>query len=86
MEVGVEISLYPLQEQYAPDIKDFIRRLQSQPGLRIVTNSMSTQVFGPYAAVMDALRRELYVTFESQRERSGKAVFVMKVLGPLAPP
>ena len=86
MEIGVEISLYPLQEQYAPDIKDFIRRLQSQPALRVVPNSMSTQVFGPYEAVMDALRRELQVTLESQRARSGKAVFVMKVLGPLAPP
>lgn len=86
MEIGVEISLYPLQEQYAPDIKDFIRRLQSQPDLHIVTNSMSTQVFGPYEAVMDALRRELRATLESQRERSGKAVFVMKLLGPLPPP
>ena len=33
MEIGVEISLYPLQEQYAPDIKDFIRRLQSKQAL-----------------------------------------------------
>jgi uncharacterized protein YqgV (UPF0045/DUF77 family) len=85
MEIGVEISLYPLQEQYAPDIKDFIRRLQSQQALRIVTNSMSTQVFGPYDTVMDALRRELRVSFENLSGRSGKAVFVMKVLGPLAP-
>lgn len=86
MEIGVEISLYPLQEQYVPDIKDFIRRLQSQPDVRVVSNSMSTQVFGPYEAVMDALRRELRATFENQSARSGKAVFVMKVLGPLAPP
>jgi uncharacterized protein YqgV (UPF0045/DUF77 family) len=86
MEIGVEISLYPLQEQYVPDIKDFIRRLQSQPDLRVVSNSMSTQVFGPYEVVMEALRRELRATLERQHERSGKAVFVMKVLGPLAPP
>ncbi|HEY2809746.1 MAG TPA: hypothetical protein VGI91_13225 [Steroidobacteraceae bacterium] len=85
MDIGVEISLYPLQQEYAPDIKDFIRRLQSQQALRIVTNSMSTQVFGPYEAVLDALRSELRVTLESIGDRSGKAVFVMKVLGPLAP-
>ena len=85
MEIGIEISMYPLQEQYAPDIKDFIRRLQSHPALRIVTNSMSTQVFGPYDTVMDALRRELRASFENLRDRSGKGVFVMKVLGPLAP-
>jgi uncharacterized protein YqgV (UPF0045/DUF77 family) len=85
MDIGVEISLYPLQQEYAPDIKDFIRRLQSQQALRIVTNSMSTQVFGPYETVMDALRNELRVTLESLGDRFGKAVFVMKVLGPLAP-
>ena len=85
MEIGVEISMYPLQEQYAPAIKDFIRRLQSHQALRIVTNSMSTQVFGPYDTVMDALRGELRASFENLSERSGKAVFVMKVLGPLAP-
>ncbi len=85
MEIGVEISLYPLREEYAPDIKDFIRRLQSQQALRIVTNSMSTQVFGPYDTVMDALRRELRATFENLSAGSRKAVFVMKILGPLAP-
>jgi uncharacterized protein YqgV (UPF0045/DUF77 family) len=84
MEIGVEISLYPLQEQYLPDIKEFIRRVQSQQALRIVTNSMSTQVFGPYETVMEVLGRELRATFESLGDRSGKAVFVMKVLGPLA--
>ena len=40
---------------------------------------MSTQVFGNYDEVMDALKREFKPTFE----RDGKAVFVMKVLGPL---
>jgi hypothetical protein len=40
---------------------------------------MSTQVFGRYEEVMDALTRELRPTFE----RDGKAIFVMKVLGPL---
>jgi uncharacterized protein YqgV (UPF0045/DUF77 family) len=85
MEIGVELSLYPLKEQYAPDIRDFIRRLQQQPALRIVTNSMSTQVFGPFDTVMAALQRELRATFENLQDGSGKAVFVMKVLGPLAP-
>jgi hypothetical protein len=37
-------------------------------------------VFGPYEAVFGALTRELHVTFES----NDKAVFVMKVIGPLA--
>lgn len=82
MEIGVEISLYPLTAEFIPPIEDFIRRLNRDGGLKIITNSMSTQVFGPYDAVMGRLVRELRATFET----SAKAVFVMKVLGPLAAP
>jgi len=80
MEIGVEISLYPLQQQFIPPIQDFIDRLNADGRVRVVTNSMSTQVFGDYEAVMTLLVRELRRSFES----SDKAVFVMKVLGPLS--
>ena len=80
MEIGVEISLYPLQQQFIPPIQDFIDRLNADDRVRVVTNSMSTQVFGDYEAVMTLLVRELRRSFES----SDKAVFVMKVLGPLS--
>lgn len=82
MEIGVEISLYPLDREFIPPIQDFIDRLNTHEGLKVVTNSMSTQVFGDYARVMSVLARELRGTFES----ADKAVFVMKVLGPLARP
>jgi len=81
MDIAVELSLYPLNAQYIPPIKDFIDRLNADPRLKVVTNSLSTQVVGPYEAVFEALTRELRVTFEN----NDKAVFVMKVLGPLAP-
>ena len=80
MDIGVEISLYPLHQQYIPPIQDFIARLNADARLRVVTNSMSTQVFGDYDAVMQTLVRELRTTFEG----NDKAVFVMKVLGPLS--
>lgn len=79
MDIGVEMSLYPLNEQYIPPIQDFIDRLNLERGLRVETNSMSTQVFGEYDLVMRTLTRELRKTFEG----NDKAVFVMKVLGPL---
>jgi uncharacterized protein YqgV (UPF0045/DUF77 family) len=85
MDIGVEISLYPLQREFAPVIGEFVGRLNADTRLKVATNSMSTQVFGSYEDVMDALRRELRTTLESLRSRSDKAVFVMKVLGPLAP-
>jgi len=81
MDIGVEISLYPLDADFVPPIQDFIDRLNTDRRLRVVTNSMSTQVFGTYEDVFGALAREVRVTFERER----KAVFVMKVLGPLAP-
>ena len=80
MEIGVEISLYPLADDYIPPIAGFIERLNRHAGLKVVTNSMSTQVFGEYVKVFAALTAECRRTFEE----ADKAVFVMKVLGPLA--
>ena len=81
MDVAVEISLYPLRDEFIPPIAAFIQRLNTHPDLKIVTNSMSTQVFGEYTEVMRALTLEIGLSFES----IPKAVFVIKVLGPLAP-
>jgi uncharacterized protein YqgV (UPF0045/DUF77 family) len=80
MDIAVELSLYPLDADYIPPIQDFIDRLNTHGGLKVVTNSMSTQVFGEYTRVMAALNEELRRTFETNE----KAVFAMKVLGPLA--
>jgi uncharacterized protein YqgV (UPF0045/DUF77 family) len=85
MDIGVEISLYPLRAEYAPPIREFLARLNAHPDLRVVTNSMSTQVFGAYDSVMATVTQELRRTFEQVGAEAGKAVFVMKVLGPLAP-
>lgn len=78
MDIGVEISLYPLDADYIPPIKAFIERLNADRRLKVLTSSMSTQIFGRYEDVFAALARELRPAFESK----GKAVFVMKVLGP----
>jgi len=85
MEIGVEISLYPLKAEFVPAIREFLDRLSGAQHLRVVTNSMSTQVFGGYEEVMETLRRELRTTFATLAEQADKAVFVMKVLGPLPP-
>jgi uncharacterized protein YqgV (UPF0045/DUF77 family) len=83
MDIAVEISLYPLRTDFAPAIREFLGRLNADTQLRVVTNSMSTQVSGTYDAVMGALTRELHGSFASLEGTSGRAVFVMKVLGPL---
>jgi uncharacterized protein YqgV (UPF0045/DUF77 family) len=84
MDIGIEISLYPLQADFGTVIHQFIERLNSEGRFRVVSNSMSTQVFGPYEEVMDLLRRELHTTLTGLEGTAGKAVFVMKVFGPLA--
>jgi uncharacterized protein YqgV (UPF0045/DUF77 family) len=83
MDIGVEISLYPLRQDYIPSIHRFIDKLSAHPGLKLVTNSMSTQVFGGFEEVMDALRAALAASLEPLAPASERAVFVMKVIGPL---
>ncbi len=39
MDIAVELSLYPLNAQYIPPIKDFIDRLNADSRLKVVTNS-----------------------------------------------
>lgn len=84
MDIGVEISLYPFTADYIPTIKDFIERLHAHGNLRIVTNSLSTQVFGAHEEVFDVLKAEFGRTFHDRDLEGGKAVFIMKVVGPLA--
>ena len=75
MKVAVDISLYPLDADFIPPIKDVIERLNTHGGLEIWTNAMSTQIVGDFDVVMDALKQELGTTFE----QIPKGVFVMKM-------
>jgi uncharacterized protein YqgV (UPF0045/DUF77 family) len=76
MKVAVDISLYPLDADFIPPIKDVIARLNRYAELDITTNAMSTQIFGEFATVMDALRTEIGTTFENLP----KAVFAIRIL------
>ena len=82
MKLSVEISKYPLANDYIPPIQGFIDELNCKPGLTVITNTMSTQVFGDYDEVMAALQSAMRWSFETY----GKAVFVCKFLqGDLRP-
>jgi uncharacterized protein YqgV (UPF0045/DUF77 family) len=84
MRAAVEISMYPLSGEYLALIQAFIDRLNTHPGLRVQTNSLATQIWGPLDQIMAVLSEEM--------ERSAAAagapqlVFVMKVLPGLSPP
>ena len=76
MNIAVDISLYPLDNNFIPHIKDFIKRLQENESIEVVTNPMSTQVRGEYEIVMRIIQKEIKKTFLE----SSKAVFAIKVL------
>jgi len=76
MRVAVDISLYPLTDDFIPPIKDVIERLNAYESIEVVTNPMSTQLRGEYDDVMAAISQEVKTSFEM----SPKAIFAIKIL------
>jgi len=75
MKTSVDISYYPLNQEYVPPIREFIERINTHPGLIVQTNGMSTQIFGEYDDVMNALTGEIKQSFDNPH-----SVFVMKII------
>jgi uncharacterized protein YqgV (UPF0045/DUF77 family) len=75
MNTSVDISYYPLKEEFIPPIKDFINRLNRYEKLTVKTNGMSTQVFGEYDDVMNAVATEIKKSFELPH-----SVFILKII------
>ena len=76
MQVAVEISMYPLTEQFEPPIIQFIRHLRTVPGIEVHTNELSTQVAGEYDTVMSTIQAAMKAAFSGPQ----KCSFVLKVL------
>ena len=76
MRVAVDISLYPLDQNFIPPIKDVIERLNAYDEIDVVTNPMATQLRGDYDVVMNALKTEIGTTFA----QVPKAIFAIKIL------
>ena len=67
MSVSVDISLYPLKENFIAPIDDFIASLQKYENIEVRTNSISTQLFGKYDVIMDILKKEISKTFDIEK-------------------
>jgi len=59
MIITVEISLYPLKDDFESYILEFIKALRNQSGLTIRTTAMSTLVKGDMDLIFDILKVEL---------------------------
>lgn len=55
MKVTVEISLYPLHNEFEQIVIDYIQSLQKAEDIEVSVNGLSTQVFGEYDHVMNLL-------------------------------
>ena len=76
MKTTIEISLYPLRDEFIPEIDDFITRIKSAAFLTVRVNETSTHISGDYDRVMEVVQKEIKTTFG----HDGKFVFAMKIL------
>lgn len=75
MRASVEISYYPLKEEFIPPIQDFIDRLKTYSEIEVETNGMSTQVFGEYELLMGIITKEMKTAMKLPY-----SIFVLKVI------
>ena len=76
MKITVDLSMYPLDQDYKPPIKAFIRRLRENADIELVTNQMSTQIRGEHARVMQVLNECMSETMQDE----GRVVFVARYI------
>jgi len=76
MNISVEISMYPLTTDYESPIIQFIDQLNQHPDIKVTTNTMSTQIFGNYDVVMNALTPEIRAAFMAEPT----TIMVLKII------
>ena len=76
MKASVDISLYPLADEYIPAIKEFIERVQQYPEIAVVRSDLSTQLYGDFNQIMELLTVEVKLSWE----KYGKGISVIKFL------
>lgn len=70
MELSVQLSYYPLSEDFKPAVRALISHLE-ESGLTVESNRMSTQIFGEFEQVMSVFADALQWSFKTY----GRAVF-----------
>lgn len=76
MTATIEVSMYPLCEDYEEQILAFLALLHKESALEIRVNAMSTQVKGDYDQVFNTLKNATKEVYKN----GVKASFVIKVL------
>ena len=76
MKIALEVSMYAFTPQYEQEVLDFLELLHGYSDLTIRVNTLSTQVYGEYDRVMEAVNQSVKQTFS----KGLKSSFIMKVL------
>ena len=76
MKCSVEISMYPLEKKYKDHIICFIKKLRIYKNIEVISNGMSTQVFGDYDNVISIIKNEIKLAFKTKN----KIVFNLKIV------
>ena len=76
MKCSVEISMYPLKKKYNDHIICFIKNLRNYKNIEVISNGMSTQIFGDYDDLITIVNKEIKLAFKSKN----KIVFNLKIV------
>ena len=76
MQISIEVSLYPLSENFISPIENFISCLKKYDNIEVRTNNMSTQLFGEFDNIIRVLKVEMEKTFKNQIN----SVFNLKIV------
>jgi uncharacterized protein YqgV (UPF0045/DUF77 family) len=63
MNISVELTLTPLQDNYEELIIGFIKKIRAS-GFTVLENPLSTQIYGDYDDIMKLLNREIKLALE----------------------
>ena len=75
MKTSIDISYYPLNEEYKVPIKKFIKALEGNEKIIVKPNKMSTHVFGEFDEVMAAVTKCIKNAFDLP-----DSIFVLKIM------
>lgn len=66
MKISIDISMYPLNQDFKPPILAFIHSLEGHPDISVKRNTMSTQIFGDFKKVMPVLNDKMYDAMQKE--------------------
>jgi uncharacterized protein YqgV (UPF0045/DUF77 family) len=74
MTATIEISLYPLHDEYTSSVLSFLQKLKAIPDLDIQSNGMSTIIIGDFESMWTELGHLMTIQLSSE-----DSIFVLKV-------